>query len=290
MLRITLYMLTSAAFVLLGTAACREESVAATTAEVLVARGAVLPTDPSDDAWRQLPEHVAPLILQDLVEPRALVPTTAEVRVRAVTDGREVAFRLEWADATLNDLPGAARFSDACAVQVPAGMDASVPAPQMGEVGRPVEITYWSAAWQAQVNGRGDSITDLYPRAYVDHYPFEAPSLKKDSPEQQEMADRYAPARALRNTAAGPHDTPVQDLIAEGPGTLTPAPTQGSRGQGRRTQTGWSVVITRRLPAGLDGPAGRSHIALAVWEGEQHEVGARKMRTGWVPLLIASAP
>ena len=39
----------------------------------------------------------------------------------------------------------------------------TVPAPQMGEAGRSVEITYWSAAWQAIVDGRGDTIQDVYP-------------------------------------------------------------------------------------------------------------------------------
>jgi hypothetical protein len=29
-----------------------------------------------------------------------------------------------------------------------------------------------------------------------------------------------------------------------------------------------------------------SQIAFAVWEGAHTEVGARKMRTGWVPLIL----
>jgi hypothetical protein len=46
------------------------------------------------------------------------------------------------------------------------------------------------------------------------------------------------------------------------------------------------VVITRQLPESL-APGERTHIAFAVWQGSQHEAGARKMRTGWVPLLAA---
>ncbi len=253
--------------------------------EVVAVAAASLPADPADAAWRSVPEFVAPLILQDLVEPRLLKASTPEVRVRAVQNGTEVAFRLEWVDATPNDLAADSRFCDACAIQLPAKSDPTVPAPQMGEPGRPVEITFWNAGWQAVVNGRGDSLRDIFPNAQIDHYPFEAASLPKGSDAQKEMAARYAPARALGNNLAGPRTVPVQDLIADGPGTLTPAKATTSTGQGKRTATGWTVVITRRLPVGA-----RSNIAFAVWQGAEQEVGARKMRTGWIPLAFEVKP
>jgi hypothetical protein len=255
------------------------------TAEVVVASRPALPSDPGDAAWQSAPVHVSPLMLQDMVEPRLLKPSTAEVRVRAITDGTRIAFRLDWNDSTKDDLPGAARFSDAVAVQLPTVMAADAPAPQMGEKGRPVEITFWRASWQATVDGRKDSIAELYPGATVDHYPFEAASLEKGSPAQREMAARYAPALALGNRMGGPRERPVEDLIAEGPGTLTAAKAAESNGRGQRTETGWSVVITRRLPQGLT-PGKRSQVAFAVWEGARQEAGARKMRTGWVPILV----
>ena len=218
-----------------------------------------------------------------MVEPRLLAPTTPEVLVRSATDGSRVAFLLEWPDATADDVAKPAQFTDACAVQLPGSVTADVPAPQMGEPGRQVEITYWRAAWQASVDGRPDSISALYPGASVDHYPFEAPPLGNDPAAQQEMAKRYAPARAAGNAMAGPRQRPVEDLIAEGPGTLSPAPTQESTGSGQRTATGWAVMLVRRLPAEL--AAGkRSQVAFAVWDGARGEVGARKMRSPWVPI------
>lgn len=255
------------------------------TAEVVVVNRPSLPSDPNDTAWNDVPVHVAPLILQDMVEPRLLKPSTADVRVRAITDGTRITLRLEWTDATKDDLPGPARFSDACAVQFPVKMTPDVPAPQMGEKGRPVEITFWRASWQATVDGRGDTIKDLYPGATVDHYPFQAPSLEKGSQAQREMEARYSPARALGNRMAGPREKPVEDLIAEGPGTLTTMPPAGSDARGRRTDTGWSVLISRRLPEGLT-PGKRSQVAFAVWEGSQQEAGSRKMRTGWIPIVV----
>jgi DMSO reductase family type II enzyme heme b subunit len=257
-----------------------------TTAEVVAVSRASLPADPAETVWRDAPVHVAPLLLQDMVEPRLMQASTGAVRVQAVSDGARVAFRLEWADATPDDLPLPGRFSDACAVQLPTRVQADVPAPQMGEAGRPVEILFWRASWQAVVDGRGDTIRDLHPRASVDHYPFEA---APEGAARQEMAARYAPARALGNTMAGPREHPVQDLVAEGPGSLRPAGSTESRGRGRRTPEGWVVVLSRRLPVGLPA-AGRSQVAFAVWEGGREEAGSRKMRTGWVPLLVEKKP
>lgn len=256
--------------------------------EVVAVNRATAPLDPLDGAWRDVPVHVAALVLQDMVEPRLLKASTGEVRAQAISDGRRLAFRLEWLDATGDDLPQPARFSDACAVQLPARLAADVPAPQMGEAGRVVEISYWRAAWQAVVDGRPDNIQAVHPRASVDHYPFDAPPLPKGGDAQREMAARYAPARALGNHMAGPRERPVEDLIAEGPSTLSPAPKAVSDGRGRRTKTGWAVVITRPLPAGL-APGARTQVAFAVWEGAQQEAGSRKMRSGWVPLLLEAA-
>lgn len=258
------------------------------TVEVIAVHRDVLPLDPLDAAWRQAPVHTSALMLQDLVEPRLMTTSTKEVRVWALTDGARVAFRLEWNDATKDDLPGAARFADACAVQLPAKTERDAPAPQMGETGRTVEITYWSAFWQSAVDGRADTIKAIYPGAAPDHYPFEAPSLKPGSEAQQAMAARYAPARALGNLMGGNRTRAVQDLIAEGPGTLAPAAESVSEGRGVRTQSGWAVVVSRPLPKGLKA-GGQSQIAFAVWEGSRKESGSKKMRSGWIPFLIEEA-
>ena len=279
------YVLIALAVAQLSSSGCHKAEPPAPSQSVQAVAAVELPNDPADNAWQKVPEFEAKLLLQDLVEPRLMKASTEMVRVRALSNGSEVAFRLEWNAPLPNDMPGAAIFPDACAIQLPSRIEPSVPAPQMGEPGRPVEITYWRATWQATVNGRGDTIRDIYPNAAVDHYPFEAASLKKGSPAQLDMAARYAPARALGNNMAGPRKTPVQDLIAEGPGTITPAPNSESRGCGKRTPEGWAVVLIRRLPAGLT-PTLPTQVAMAVWRGSEEEAGPRKMRTGWVPLTL----
>ncbi len=258
------------------------------TNEVVTVPASKIPLGASDPAWEQVPEHLAKLLLQDLVDPRLMKPSTAEVRVRSVNNGSEVAFRLEWADATQSDMPGPARFLDGCAIQIPKAIAANPPDPQMGQAGQPVEISFWRADWQAAVNGRKDTIREIYPNAAVDHYPFEAKSLEPGSAAQKEMASRYAPSRALGNRRAGPRESPVEDMVAEGPGTLSPAPARQSRGGGVRTKDGWAVVIARKIPEGfaLDQ---RTQIAFAVWEGAAQEAGGRKMRTGWIPFAMKEA-
>jgi hypothetical protein len=264
-------------------ASCQQAPVL--TPEVVAMRGANVPEDPNDPAWQGAPEHVATLLLQDLVEPRLMTVSTPEIRVRALTNGLEIAFRLEWADAEADDLPGAGRFADGCAVQLPQTAEVSAPDPQMGQLGRGVQIAFWRADWQAAVDGRGDTLRDLYPNASVDHYPFDAPSLEPGSDAQAQMARRYAPADAVGNRRAGPRSSPVEDLVAEGPGTISPAPATTSRGRGVRTPTGWAVVITRAMPEGLS-TTSRTQVAFAVWQGAAQEAGARKMRSGWVGLSM----
>jgi hypothetical protein len=271
-------------------AGCRkDDGKLLSPSEVKVTRVETLPKDASDVSWRKVPVHPAKLIAQDLVEPRLLELSTPAVDVQAVTDGQQLTFRLSWADTTKNDLPGAARFSDACAVQVPQEISADIPAPQMGGPGKPVEVVYWSAFAQSGIEAPREHISALYPNAKVDHYPFESAALAKGSPEQTAMALRYAPARAVGNVVATHNGKPVQDLVAEGPGTLRPAARSVSEGQGSHDGQGWSVVITRPLPEGM-AAGGTTQVAFAVWQGEKQEVGARKMRTPWIPLQIGASP
>lgn len=275
---------------LLAAAACQKAAPpAAAPTDVQAARAAALPLDPADPAWQQAPAFPAALILQDLVEPRLLVASTPTLEVRALTDGANVAFRLAWPDDAEDGGGPTGRFADACAVQLPAVTGPDIPAPQMGEPGKSVLISYWSAATQARAEGKRDDIRAVFPNAAVDHYPFQAPSLAAGSPAQQAMEQRYAPAARLGNVVTGATGRAVQDLVADGPGTITTAPAQVSEGSGARSGSGWAVVLRRPLPEGT-AAAGKTQVAFAVWQGGKGEVGSRKMRTAWVPLTLPAAP
>lgn len=255
-----------------------------TSNEVVALETADIPAGPQERAWNRAPEHRAALLVQDLVEPRLMTASTREVAVRALTNGTEVVFRLEWADEASDEMPGPSRMVDACAVQLPEKIEPDLPEPQMGQEGRAVQIVYWRADWQAWVNGRGGSIQDLYPNASIDHYPFAAKPLEPGSSARQDMERLYSPALASGNLRAGPRQSAVEALIAAGPGTLEPAPVQNASGNGVFEKNRWRVVIRRPLPQGL-GRDQRTHVAFAVWQGSKQESGARKMRTGWIPLV-----
>lgn len=276
------HLILAIAILTFGFASCSRAVV--TTPDVQVVSVNSTSLDPNDNVWEAAPLHASKLLLQDMVDPRLMEPSTQEIFVKAIADNSQIAFRLEWADASQNDLPGPREFVDAAAVQLPAKIEASIPAPQMGEAGKNVEISYWRADWQAIVDGRADEIAALHPNASVDHYPFQAKPLENDPNAKASAEMRYSPARKLGNNRSGPRENPVEDLIAAGPGTLSPSPNAWSKGKGVRTKNGWAIVLMRPIPEGFS-PASPTQVAFAVWEGTHQEAGARKMRTGWVQMI-----
>jgi len=261
--------------------ACSKPQPPAPPTEVRAVRVDRLPDSPDDPAWVHAPVYPAGLQPQDVVEPRKMAAGTAEVRVQALTDGRAVAFRLRWKDAAPDTERRPASFGDACAVQFPSAASTDLPSPMMGERGREVLITLWSAAAQTAIETKGFGVKTLYPNSQIDHYPFTAAPMEKEPSAQADMALRYAPAKAAGNP--WPPEKPVTDLAAQGAGTLRPAPAVSS-GTGRRESDGWLAVIVRPLPAGT------SSVSFAVWDGGAEDAGPRKMWCPWVPLNLGAAP
>ncbi len=266
-------------------AACGRPGGQAPPTEVLAARVSRLPEGPGDPAWDRAPVFTAALQPQDVVEPRKMKPGVPGLRVQALTDGLSIAFRMRWKDrgADAERRPGA--FSDACAVQLPAVLSPGLPSPMMGEKGREVEIACWSAAGQAAAEGKTGDIAHLYPNARLDHYPFTAAPTPKEPAAQARMARAYAPAEAAGN----PWSTgrAVQDLVAQGPGTLRGAPATLSSGSGAWGPEGWTVSISRPLPKGLVAGS-RASAAFAIWDGSEEDAGSRKMWVPWTPLVLGA--
>ncbi len=270
-----------------ATIGCRRATETTPSGELLAVPVDTLPTDPLDPRWQAFPVLRTALITQDLVEPRLLTPSTAELTVRAVYYDGHLAFCLRWQNPTDDSRPGVAAFSDACAVQLPQRVEETLPAPQMGDQTRPVEITVWKAVWsQGDLLAKG--IEAVYPHASIGHYPFEAPPIQQGSSAHTAMFLQYAPARRLENPEASPPAAGAQDLVAHGPGTIEPVK-RGSRANGCRTADGWSVVIIREAPKEFEAVK-TTHVAFAVWDGARSEVGSRKMRTPWIPLRLSANP
>ena len=123
----------------------------------------------------------------------------------------------------------------------------------------------------------------------ADHYPLQA---AKDERARTELGRVFTPAVAVGNpVTAGRADAPVQDMVAEGFGSLSVLPGQVSAGRGGHDGAGWTLTIARPLDTEANGAlaAGkRTYMALAVWDGAEGNTGARKMRSGWIPLSIES--
>ena len=260
------------------------------TAEVRAVRAAgELPVlDPQSAKWESVPQHPARLMVQDVTEPRLTVPGVDLVNVRAMHDGTNVVFRLEWADATSDLIPDVGRGSDAAAIQLPLQPGADVPDAAMGEKGKGVQIAYWRSVWQdddARVSSGKDRIAALHPNATTDHYPPQAGGAAKE-----EMERRYAPARAAGTPMMTMRNGAVQEIIAEGFGSATPVPAQNARGRGVWADGRWLTTIARPLNEGTGAanlqPGQRTYVAFAVWDGAQRHTGARKMRSGWIPLVL----
>lgn len=253
---------------------------------VVIARavtGELPRTAPTSRAWNQTGEMVVALLPQDLVEPKLATPGVAQLKVRALHDRGWIAFRLEWADVRQDTLVAPGQFSDAAAVQLPTEAAADVTDPAMGLAGRPVAISYWKAAWQET----GDPVARLRPNMAPTFYPPQAAAAGGNRAALEML---YAPARGAHNpvTVREP-GAAVQDLRAEGAGTLTAARAQVSVGAGVWKGGAWQVTIARPLATDDASPfrAGRrTYVAFAVWDGAAGHVGAKKMRSAWIPLTL----
>ena len=135
-----------------------------------------------------------------------------------------------------------------------------------------------------------ETVAALRPNASIDHYPYQA--AKGEG--RAELERQYAPAKNVGNPMTVRPNGAVQALVAEGFGTLSPAVGQEVRGAGAWHDRTWSVVLARPLGDPQTTPlaaGGRTYVAFAIWDGSAGDVGARKMRSVWVPLeLMPLAP
>lgn len=202
------------------------------------------------------------------------------VTVRALNDGKRIYFRLEWDDATKDVSVFAPEdFRDAAAIEFPARGVSSIPSFCMGQSGAQVDIWHWKADWQNDIDNGFVSVPDVYPNAVSDYYPF------KDD-------DTFYPGRESGNSASETNrETPVEDLVAAGFGTLTTAGRQTVQGRGVWDDGRWYVVFGRemRSPGGLYVPfddGSKLNVAFAVWDGAEGERDGIKSVSSFADLRV----
>jgi hypothetical protein len=244
-------------------------------------------TDPDSPAWaRARPIEVA-VIGQAMVLPSKTRPSVGALRARAVHDGRQIAFLLEWSDPRPETLSiKTDQFKDGCAVLL-----APHPAPplawMMGTAEVAVTLLHWRADWQRDIDAGFQDLEVAFPNVAFDFYP---PLVGAKHPPR--LPDAYPPAaRAwlpgwhVGNPLSQPAKrSPVEKLRAIGPGTVEQLPVQDASGRGRWRDGTWKVALARNLKAG-GGPEvtlapGETYaVAFAVWAGGERDVGGRKSVT-----------
>lgn len=262
---------------------------------VVVRAKADLTTDnPYAEYWNSVPSYRVPVIPQLITMPQLLPEQKAvdQIDVQAVTDGKTIAWRLTWADATADGNVDTARFTDGVAMQFPLAPGA---APMMGhrETGK-VQIIHWKALWQKDLDVGFQDVQDLHPNYWSDLYwfaegqfPYPVPSAFKDPRSMQ----WFIANQAGNPMAVFSRTQPAEELIAEGFGTLTHQKDSVSRAKGVWANGTWSVVFSRPLASTdpLDFQfqlGGAGQVSFAVWEGTHENVGGRKHWTNWVPFEV----
>ncbi|NIQ01650.1 MAG: nitrite oxidoreductase, gamma subunit, partial [Nitrospinaceae bacterium] len=101
----------------------------------------------------------------------------------------------------------------------------------------------------------------------------------------------YNPGRATGNilSDASLRVSPVEDLNAEGFSTLTTQAHQDVQGKGNWENNRWSVVFKRSLSTSDQNDtqftAGKTPMAIAIWNGQNKERNGQKAITQWNKLM-----
>jgi hypothetical protein len=276
-------MLLAAVLALQAGGALGQESLQA------VFRAEGVPLDPADPAWQAAPAVTLGLEPQTVTEPMTTEAAVAEVTLQAMTDGREIGFRLVWKDATEDRFHTVARFSDAVAVMVPYRPSEEVPI-TMGDAGDRVLILHWAAFRQENIDNGYADIAKLYPNYAYDWYPHAQKPYRYPEDWHNQYALAYVGGERVfrKNTIA----TPVREVVAEGFGSSTWKDVQRAEGRGVYTDGTWQVVIRRRFveenTSNPDwGPGRTTYVTVAAWDGSAGDRGARKsIHYAWLPVVI----
>ena len=269
-----------------------------------------IPIDPSNSLWDKAPVTNVRVMGQNITIPILFNPTVSNVDVRSMNNGTWVGLMLEWSDPTESYMALAtSQFRDAIAVVFPASEGKTFIA--MGGPGTPVNILHWKADWQKDVDmGRYLDRQDAYPNMAYDLYVGDKETKESGEGNQgieggyndpqnprvpvEDVNKMYLPGSAAGNsfsTRDFPRQTPIEELVAEGFGTLTTQQHQNSFGKGVYENGKWSVVVARTmltedLTDAQFYQGKNKDVAFAVWDGGNNEVNGRKAVALWHTLVV----
>ncbi|MCK5717897.1 MAG: hypothetical protein KAH77_10445 [Thiomargarita sp.] len=258
-------------------------------AEIMVTRvTGPLPTNPLAAIWQHVPATDVVVSPQQITKPKLDKASVSKITAQALSNGQVITWRLSWKDATPDFNVDVGRFSDAVALELPLTQYA---APMMGHRGGgKVQIIYWRALWQKDIDEGFQDVQDVYPNYFNGHYWFATGEGPYRVPES--FTDPISHQWFIAKQAGNPMSTffrtdPAQELIAEGWGTLTHQPESATTAKGVWKNGQWTVIFTRPLvttdPNDYQFTQGeKGQIAFAVWQGGDNNVGGRKHWSSWM--------
>lgn len=220
-----------------------------------------VPQQSNASTWEQAPNRTVDLQKQQMAVPFG-GGSTDELTVKAVTNESHVAFRLSWADPTVDTSIGApGNYSDAAAIMLHSG---STPPITMGATGTPVNVWYWRSSWEFGEKSAPWS-GDMYAYPHPD--------------------DRTKPGRAAGNPLSKErYDQFAHNYYAKGFGSLSHAPDQPVTASAARSDQQWQVTFVRER--GTNGTYDAAfddsepmYLAFSVWNGSADEVNGEKSIT-----------
>lgn len=244
-----------------------------------------MPTDPRSPIWDKAESATIPLSSQIIANPRAFVLPKGKssvrwINVKSLNNGKEIAFLLEWDDATENSvIDDTSTYRDAIALEFPVEIpsrearEAENPYFGMGHEDVPVNIWQWKADLESG-RDRAVPLGASYPgeglKYSVDWYQGRI----YDLPSKEKM-----------------RKGPVEDLNAERFGTLTLQDSQDVMGKGVWSGGKWKVVFWRPMVTKDKDDAkfkkeSIQPIAFAVWDGSNLEKDGQKSISTWHEIKI----
>lgn len=231
-------------------------------------KGQIPLDNPFASAWSRAPQMRVPLISLWNRGPSQL----PELKVRSLTDGKTLAFLLEWDDVTRDvSTVRPEDFRDSVALQFFAGPGNAPIA--MGDRDSEVTIWQWKADWQQQVDsGARMGTSEAHPFMVEQQYPRPA-AAALEAGNQNAMVRRQ---------------TPVEEATARGFGTITPKPAAGQMvmGKGVWRDGKWHVVLSRILAGGSGIGSGKKvNVSFAIWNGSESQRNGEKAISNWNTLV-----
>jgi len=216
--------------------------------------------------------------------------------VKAIHDGIAIYFQISWDDPTKNDITIAEKdFRDAAALMFPLGKVEISPetkfSPRMGDRQKPVNLWHWKADWEVDMHAGVKEEKDRYPNMHDDFStnPYSANYHKG----LMQSAPILAGGISAHNLLSSPdRRRTVEDLNAEGFGTLTSQESQNVNGCSKYENRRWKVVFYRLLntidPLDVQFVPGEStYFNMAVWNGEKDDRnGQKNISIQWHPLEL----